>query len=299
MLTLTEAIDKHVADRKNVISPATIKNYEWVKTCTFQSIKDVPLAKVTNWQALIDQEAARYSAKSVHTAWTLIRTVMNDLGLQNPNVKLPQIAAKDKPFLDPDQVKAFIEAIKGEPCEIAALLGLHGLRRSEILGLKWENVDLKNGIIKIRESVVVDYRGKPIQKKTTKTKASRRNVPIMIPELTAALEAVPQDKRVGNVLKCHPTTIREQVNRVCEKNALPLVGVHGLRRSFASLAFSAEVGMTEREVMEIGGWDDAQTMHRIYEQISQAQLRRASDKMRGFFTPTQIANENHNEVKKT
>ena len=299
MLTFPEAVDKHVRERRNVLSPATIRNYKWMKETSFKSIHSVPLSKVSNWQAVIDEEAAKYAPKTVAESWALVLTVMKENGIPKPAVKLPQIVPKDPAFLDPDEIRKFVKALHGEPCEISAMLALHSLRRAEILGLTWENIDLKNGIIRIRGNMVLDENNKAVQKRTTKTKASRRDVPIMIPELSAALEAVPQEKRVGNVVSVNPATIWAQINRVCDKNNLPRVGVHGLRRSFASLAFSSEVGMTEREVMEIGGWDDANTMHKLYEQISKAQLKRASEKMRGFYEPKKIANENHNDEQKT
>ena len=298
-ITLPQAIEKYTAARKNVLSPATIRNYKWVADHNFLSVKDKPLAKIRNWQELIDLEAAHYSPKTLKTTWHIVSAVMSENGIQKPKVKLPQVVRHDKPYLNSDEIKVFVKALRGEPCEIAALLGLHSLRRAEILALTWENVDLKNKLIKVRATMVKDENNKTVVRQVTKTKASRRDVPIMIPELLAALKAVPQEKRAGNVCVHNPSGLLKQINRVCEKNGLPLVGVHGLRRSFASLAFSADVRMTEREVMEIGGWDDAATVHKIYEQISRKQLETASAKMGAFFSENQNANQNANEVSKT
>lgn len=298
-LTLPEAIEKYTAARKNILSPATIRNYKWVAKHQFQSIAETPLHNVKNWQELIDAEAERYKAKTLKTTWHIVSAVLSDLGIEKPNVKLPQVVPPERPYLNPDQIKVFVKALHGQPCEIAALLGLHSLRRAEILGLKWENVDLQNEIIKVRSTVIADENNHYIERQNTKTRASRRDVPIMIPELLTALKAVPEKERVGNVCTVHPSGLLKQINRVCAENGLPRICVHGLRRSFASLAFSADVRMTEREVMEIGGWDDAATVHNIYEQISKRQLEQARIKMGNFYAGKHEANENANEVKKT
>ena len=106
----------------------------------------------------------------------------------------------------------------------------------------------------------------------------------MIPELTSALYAV--ENKTGSVVTLHPNTILAQINRVCLNNDLPEVGIHGLRHSFASIGF--HLRMSEREVMEIGGWSDSNTVHRIYEHLSLADKLTAQNKMKNFYS----ANEN-------
>lgn len=288
-LTLPEAIDRYVNARRNVLSPATIRNYKFVADHNFLSVKDVPLSNVRNWQELIDAEAAHYSAKTLKTSWHIVSAVLSDLGIEKPKVQLPTVVRHDKPYLTPDEVKVFVNALHNQPCEIAALLGLHSMRRGEILGLQWENVDLKNKIIKVRHTMVKDENNNTVLRDATKTSASRRDIPIMIPELFNALSAVPENQRFGNVCVHNPSGLLGQINRVCRQNGLPEIGVHGLRRSFASLAFSADVRMTEREVMAIGGWDDAATVHKLYEQISKKQIESASAKMGNFFSKNQNA----------
>ena len=120
-----------------------------------------------------------------------------------------------------------------------------------------------------------------------KNVTSTRIIPIMIPELFAALKDV--KNKTGLVVPYHPNTIREQINRVCEENNLPKVGVHGLRHSFASLAY--HLGMSERETMEIGGWADTQTMHKIYTHLARVDRLNAESKMTEFFSS---ANKNAN-----
>ena len=129
---------------------------------------------------------------------------------------------------------------------------------------------------------------------TNKTKNSRRIVPIMIPALKDALLAIPEEQRIGSIYNHYQNSLWRSINRICKENNLPEIGVHGLRHSFASLAH--HVGMPEQEAMLIGGWEDAKTMHKIYEHISAADRIKAENKIAAFF---QNANENANEDKKT
>lgn len=103
----------------------------------------------------------------------------------------------------------------------------------------------------------------------------------MIPELRAALEAVPKEDRTGRVIPYAPHYIAELVNKACARAGVPEVGTHGLRHSFASLAY--HLGMSELETMELGGWADAGTMRKIYTHLSQRDKAKAQNKMRSFY----------------
>lgn len=130
--------------------------------------------------------------------------------------------------------------------------------------------------------------------------ASRRTVPIMIPELRTALEAVPEADRTGPVAKCHINSIYKAVNRICEKEGLPQIGAHGLRHSMASLGHF--VGVPEHEMQLIGGWKDAGTMRKIYQHIEAQGIARAQNAMTAFYAAPEVeksvddVNKNANET---
>ena len=85
----------------------------------------------------------------------------------------------------------------------------------------------------------------------------------------------------GPVLTIRQNNLREGINRVCERNGLPRVGIHGLRHSFASLAYHLQ--MPEKIAMEIGGWADMSTMHKIYTHIAQSDIERYKTKLADFY----------------
>ena len=71
--------------------------------------------------------------------------------------------------------KQLLDAIKGDPIEPAVYLGLFlGLRRSEAVGLRWKDVDMENGIVHIRNTVVRFTTVSELEK--TKSKASKRDL---------------------------------------------------------------------------------------------------------------------------
>ena len=278
-VTLEKAIDNYIEVRSNVLSPSTLVGYKSVKKNRFKSVMQCPVADIKDWQGVINAEAAICSPKTVKNAWGLIRPAIEAAGVELPKVKLPQLVPKEPVFLTPEQINVFVAAVKGTPVEIPALLGLHSLRRSEIAALDWANIDLRKRIIKVSGAVVPGENWTLVEKPTNKNSASTRTVPIMIPELYNALKAVPD--KSGKVVTCYISTIYDWVNKVCDENNLPRLGVHGLRHSFASLAY--HVRMSEQAAMQIGGWSDYATMRKIYTHLSTQDINAAANSMSKFY----------------
>lgn len=277
--TLGEAMDKYISDKSNVLSPSTLFSYRGIRNFHLQSVIEVPITEVANWQELINEEAKAYSPKTVKNVWGFTAAVLSYAGMSPPRVTLPQIVRKERAWLEPDQIPVFVKALRGQPCEVGALLALHSLRRSEIYALTWDNIDLKSGLIHVCGAKVQSGKSEFTLKETNKTVSSRRTVPIMIPELTAALKAA---KKSGAPLTPeNPRTLGNQINSVCRRLGLPQVGVHGLRHNFASLAY--HLGMPEKECQILGGWSDSQTMHKIYTHLYERDLAKHANKMTGFY----------------
>ena len=287
-MTIRQAIDAHIKEKQNELSPATIRGYRTIQDCRFQKYMDVPIGDIKDWQAVYDSELDRLSPKSLWNGFALIKTAVVKTGTKIPKISKVQITKKERPYLDYDQIQTLIEALKGKQCEIGALLALSSLRCSEILALTWDKVDLKNSRVLVAGAVVPDQNNVYVSKETNKTESSRRYVPIFIPRLLEALtEAEQPDGRV--VPYKTESGLLRAVNSVCEGAGLPPVGIHGLRHSFASLC--VHLSIPEETAMRIGGWSDYQTMRKIYTHISQRDQQDQVAALTAFF-----ANKNANQI---
>ena len=280
--TLGDAIDRYIESRENILSPSTIRGYREIRRNRFQGSMSKKVLKLDSrtLQAMIDAEAKICGPKTVKNAWGLVKAAIETETGERITVRLPQVPPSDRPFLDPEQIKIFIAAVHGTSIEIPALLALSSLRASEIAGLKWSDVDLKKRLIRVSGAAVRDSEYKLVEKKTNKNRSSARTVPIIDP-LYNALSAV--ERKTGKVVALTANHIYGTVNDICTSVGLPKVGLHGLRHSFASLAYS--LGIPEKITMEIGGWSDDRTMRKIYTHIAQQDKAHFEGKFTQFFEP--------------
>lgn len=82
-------------------------------------------------------------------------------------------------------------------------------------------------------------------------------------------------------MTCNPNTIYNSTNRACRKAGLPEIGAHGLRRSFASLAY--HLNLPEEITMRAGGWSDIYTMRKIYTKVSEKDISDQGQIYEDFF----------------
>ena len=277
--TLSQAIDRYIERRKGALSPTTVRAYRIIQKNRFKVPMQESIREYTDWQQVISNEASLCSAKTLKNAWLFIASVLRENSIEVPKVKLPQQNRAEKKWLDPDQIIKFCQACRGNSVEKEALLALMSLRRSELLALKWRDIDLAHKCIHVHSSLTPDENNKFVLKDTTKSKTSTRDVPILIPRLLELLkEQGPPDTLISNE---PPNGLWRKINSICKSAELPEVGIHGLRHSFASLAY--HLGYKEEECMRIGGWSDFRVMHEIYTHLSAKDVKEKEDSMYQFY----------------
>jgi integrase len=201
-------------------------------------------------------------------------------------VDRPKKRFTEHSFLELTDINQLLQCVKGERIEIATLFAVYyGLRRSEILGLTWDNVDFDSDLIKIRQKVIrtFDENGKTTIEisKTLKTDASYREFPL-IPELKQRLlkhKADIEDNirffgkeyckqylnficvdESGQLLK--PDYISHAYKKLVRKYDLPDSSFHSLRHSCGSLLLA--MGYNIKQIQQWLGHASFQTTLNIY-----------------------------------
>lgn len=273
--TLSECIDKYIASKSNILSPATIRGYESIKRNRFQDVMCVPISDITDWQSILNEESKNVSPKTLHNAWGLIQAVLKKNKINVDDVTLPVVVHNERNFFQPDEIKKFIKAIEGHPYEIAYLTCLHGLRASEMLAL--DKCDV-NKEIRVNKAVVPNSKHKLELKNMTKNESSTRSVPVFIPRLTDLARVAPD----GRLVNVSAWRLNVQLKNICIDNRLTVVTLHELRHSFVSLMY--HLGVSEAQAMQFGGYSDIQTMRKIYTHLATADRKNAAKKISKFMT---------------
>lgn len=289
--TIKQIMKDYVDSLPGDTSPSTIRGYDIIQRNRFNDILEKKPSDV-NWQSVVDATYQKYSYKTAKNSWSFLCSCLRAAGAAEPDVTLPKQKkkSKERPFLQPEEILKVIPLLEGRKYEIPALLALHSLRRSEIMGLDYSDIDLKNKTITVHGAAVQDKDNKIVSRDVNKTVESERVIPIMIPQLEAAIKK--SGKKSGPVWEGSPCGLYRTMEDVCNILGIPNVGAHGLRHSFASLAY--HLGFSDLQTMEFGGWSDIQTVRGIYTHIAKIDRVKATNAMTNFY---KNANENANEEK--
>lgn len=288
-LTLSQAIDAYIAERSNTLSPSTVRGYRIIQRTRFQSTMPRVLSRISpsEWRGIVNDELGIVSRKTVKNAWAFIKSVLSAQGIDVDNaVKVSQPRKKrDANWLEPDEIKKFVSAAADDPLCVPMLLALMSMRISEIDALRWENIDPHADFIHTTGARIRNENNEYVLKAEQKNVESDRNVPLLIPELRAAI--LRDWKPEGKVLSVSQTTLRCAVERTCARAGVRRVTVHQLRHSFASL--SAHLRIPAEISMEIGGWNNDKIMKEIYTHIARSDIERYKNEMWNFYNSTPAA----------
>ena len=243
-------------------------------------------------QEFYTQQLKRVKASSVIHYHVIIHralkyAVRTDLIPTNPADKIdrPKMERFVGSFYDSDEMNSLFEAAAGTRLELPILLGaFYGLRRSEVIGLKWDAIDFANETITIRHTVTtcnLDGKQVLVASDTTKTKSSMRTLPLVQVFKERLLDVKAKQEQnmklcgrsynkdylgyicvdeMGNLLK--PGYLTTSFPLLLEKNGLRKIRFHDLRHSCASLLLANGVPM--KQIQEWLGHSDFSTTANIY-----------------------------------
>ena len=197
-------------------------------------------------------------------------------------VTLPKI----EPFIGKaytkEQANNLLKLLKQEPLKSAVILGLfYGLRRSEVCGLRWRDVDFDTCTLRICNTVVKTKT--LIEHEKTKSRASKRTM-LLIPETIPYLKEL-QTTQAENERLCgnsytegdhvcvwpdgrpgSPDYVSKGFRSFLIKNNLPLIRFHELRHTAGSLLL--EKGLSAKQIQEYLGHEKVSTTLDIYGHLS-------------------------------
>ena len=196
------------------------------------------------------------------------------------NISLPQKEKFESQNLSLQQVQHLLNAIKGDEAELALYLAIClGLRASEIAGLTWNCYSTSNKTILIKQALVPDEHNKLV-KKGTKTTSSTRllKVPKFLAQILDSKINIDGEAAIINMsLGC----IRKHLAQICKNNSIPHIRLHDLRHINASIMLLLNI--PSKYAMERGGWDNVQTMDKIYQYTFQDEKDLIDSKINDFF----------------
>ena len=158
-------------------------------------------------------------------------------------------------YYNEEQISKLLEVITGEDImEVIIRVAIfYGLRRSELLGLKWKSIDFDNNTLTIQHTIVrVD---KILHKKdSTKNKSSYRTMPMaeIIKDMLYRLKSQQEEHKAlqpndyidegyifthadGKILL--PNYVTKHFKRILEKNNMPVIRFHDLRHSTVATCY--------------------------------------------------------------
>ena len=187
-------------------------------------------------------------------------------------------------YYNATELKKLLDLAKGDAIYIPILLAAYyGLRRSEVLGVKWSSIDFENKTLRINHKIVQNQNGiKGLD--VMKTKSSYRTLPLIPQVEEALLEEKERQENMKKVLRrsyskkyaeyvcvdslgclLRPDYVTEHFRVFLRQNGLKSIRFHDLRHSCASLLLANGVPM--KMIQDWMGHSDMGTTANIYSHI--------------------------------
>ena len=302
----TDAVQEWLSRKRDDICENSFQCYQSyanIHILPYWSAQKAKLSEITvrDIQRYIDHEYNNgASAQSIKKYLVIINGVFNEAirygeVKYNPcdKAKLPKSIEYHGTAYTLDEAMRLVKGIEDEPIKPAIMLALYlGLRRSEILGLRWIDVDFEKSVVSIRNTVV--RFNNTIEHEHTKSAASKRDLflPGSLKEYLSSLRETQEQNRLlfgseyhdsGHVCQrpvgtaFTPDYVFYHYKRIQKKLELPDIRLHDLRHTAGSLLINS--GQTIKQVQAFLGHEKASTTLDVYSHIDTDGKRDTADAM--------------------
>lgn len=279
------------------------------KKITLQNIKPKHIQEF--YQYLLDEGLSGNTVKHYHAniRKALQYAMKTDIILSNPadKVDLPKIEEYKPKFYTSNEVKTLLNEVIGTKLEIPVMIDcFYGFRRSEVIGLKWSAVDFENDTITI-DHTITQSKGKLIIRDKTKTKASKRTLPlepIVKSFLIELKEKQEKNKELcgnsynqdyleyicvdncGNIIR--PNYVTETFLKLLKRKKLKIIRFHDLRHTCASILLKNGANM--KEIQAWLGHSNYNTTANLYAHLDSSSVNNTGKVMADVFnTKNEVA----------
>ena len=285
--TFKEVADQWWEIEVEQLSPSTERGYKNSTRRAVEALGDLLISEVTT--ADITKYLHRLarqglSKKTVKNHKIVVSRIMHFATVEcyikhNParDAEMPRNLTEKKRRAAPPCEENAIKSAADDEWLLPYFALMTGMRRGELLGLKWSDIDMEHGLISVQRSVW--YNGSQPYIKSTKTEAGERVIPIL----------APLRKRLEEEFEKHPNTnhyvfgdehpLTEKAYRLRYKKYKERVGIsstlHQLRKSFATAAVDANV--PPDVLKEIIGHKDISTTMNIYAEVREDRIKEAGN----------------------
>lgn len=282
-LTVKQAMTGYIDGLKNTVSPATIYTYDQIMRLRLKSIMDIPIKKITleQIQIAIDAEASRLAPKTVRNISAFLSSSIKKY---YPDfvyrVKLPQKSKSPIKIPTQDEVQKILAEAEGTEMEIPLLLAAClGLRRSEILGLKWSNIDFDKSVLQIDTAIVGGIGGKMFEK-SPKTFSGYRQISIP-PFIVDKLRFEKTLAKTEYVTDLNGNIIYKRYEHILEKLGLPHYRLHDLRHYHASIMLA--MGIPNKYAQQRMGHATDNMLKNVYQHIIESKKTEIDNTLDSYF----------------
>ena len=222
----------------------------------------------------------------------------------NPSTRVesPKAERKEANYLDEKEATRLLECLEEEPLKYRAMITLllySGMRRGELCGLEWSDIDFEGCLVDINKSNLY-VTGKGTIEDTTKTFSSKRviKLPPIVIDLLRKYRTEQYMERCSlgdkweesgkiftawNGAPIYPGTVTAWFADFVKRHDLPKVSVHSLRHTNATLLIAG--GTDLRTVSKRLGHSNMTTTGNIYTHAIQTADERAAETLGDILTP--------------
>ncbi|ACO45097.1 site-specific integrase [Deinococcus deserti] len=300
-LTLAAYLDRWLTHKQRDVKFNTHRSYEMTARVHIKPrLGKVQLDKLTplHIEELVSALLAEgQSAKVALGCVKLLRTALTQAvrwQLVGRNVAQsvtpPKHTPKEMQVWTPDEASRFLAVAREHRLYALFYLALAtGMRRGELLGLKWESINMLAGTLVVQHNLI--DRVSSVTLETPKTRASRRTIALS-PDTVEALRAHRHSQwleqcKAGEKWQEHgmvfpsdvgtlmfPANLMGAFRRLCAKARVPAIRLHDLRHTSASLLIRANV--PPKVVADRLGHTDPGFTLRVYAHVYEEQRRAAA-----------------------